>query len=349
MGSFGDVPGGDDDARCDPVRGGPPERAVHAVAAPGDPVAAWLQFGFKRHGRVMVVGFRDASIPIELDRVFVPLYVYADRRRTGGGPGVRDDKDGLAHGGAEISFDDALELRQLFELVQGHDLPGVAERARSVLDTGDQALRTAARALVGMLDARTTAPREGQPFVEPLTGMAFVRIPGGRFVMGSSKQPGQPNYDPEAHDDELPAHPVQLTGFWMSVYPVTNDQYARFVRETGRAAPPAFADRRFNDPAQPVVTVSWDDARAFTAWLSRGSKASWRGCPPRPSGNAQPAAATGGATPGATSHPTLRARPSARNTIRDGRRWSATRPVARTRSASTTWPATSGSGAWTPG
>ena len=98
--------------------------------------------------------------------------------------------------------------------------------------------------------------------------MKFVWIPGGRFVMGSSKQRGQPNYDPEAHRNEVPAHPVQLTGFWMSVYPVTNEQYARFVAETGHAAPVAFADRRFNDPAQPVVTVSWDDARAFTAWLA---------------------------------------------------------------------------------
>lgn len=53
----------------------------------------------------------------------------------------------------------------------------------------------------------------------------------------------------------------------MSVYPVTNEQYACFVSKTGRAAPAAFADRRFNDPAQPVVTVNWNHARAFTAWL----------------------------------------------------------------------------------
>jgi formylglycine-generating enzyme required for sulfatase activity/nucleoside phosphorylase len=160
------------------------------------------------------------------------------------------------------------ELRRLFELVQGYDLPGLVERARSVLDSDDRALRAAARKLVGLEDTTDTVPREGHPFVEPATGMTFVWIPGGSFLMGSSKKSGQPNYDPGAHDDEVPAHRVQISGFWMSVYPVTNEQYARFVAETAHAAPESFTDRRFNDPAQPVVTVSWDDARAFTAWLT---------------------------------------------------------------------------------
>lgn len=160
------------------------------------------------------------------------------------------------------------ELRRLFELVSGYELPGMALRARSVLDTSDRALRDAARMLAGLPAVEDAAPREGQPFVEPATGMAFVWVRGGCFLMRSAKEPGGPNHDPEAYDDELPAHPVQLTGFWMSVYPVTNEQYARFMAETRGAAPESFADRRFNDPAQPVVTVSWDDARAFTAWLT---------------------------------------------------------------------------------
>lgn len=35
-------------------------------------------------------------------------------------------------------------------------------------------------------------------------------------------------------------HPVQVSGFWMAVYPVTNEQYAHFIAETGQAAPESF-------------------------------------------------------------------------------------------------------------
>jgi formylglycine-generating enzyme required for sulfatase activity len=160
------------------------------------------------------------------------------------------------------------ELRRLFELVAGFDLPGMVERARSFVDSDDRALRAAARKLVVLQDAAATEAREEQPFVEPVTQMTFVWVPGGSFVMGSSKTRSEPGYDPEAYDNEMPAHAVQLTGFWMGVYPVTNEQYARFMAETGRRAPPSFSDRRFNDPAQPVVMVRWEDAGAFARWLT---------------------------------------------------------------------------------
>ena len=78
-----------------------------AIAAT-DPVAAWLALGLERHGRVKIVGFREAEISLPLDRVFVPLYMYADRRRRGAGPDRRPDQDGLGDGGADISLDDAV-------------------------------------------------------------------------------------------------------------------------------------------------------------------------------------------------------------------------------------------------
>ena len=53
-------------------------------------------------------------------------------------------------------------------------------------------------------------------------GMAW--IPPGRFAMGSDYAP---------FGDARPIHAVELDGFWMDRTPVTNDQFARFVRETG--------------------------------------------------------------------------------------------------------------------
>jgi formylglycine-generating enzyme required for sulfatase activity len=53
----------------------------------------------------------------------------------------------------------------------------------------------------------------------------MVWIPGGRFVMGAS--------DNQARQDEFPQHPVEVKGFWMDETEVTNEQFAKFVKETG--------------------------------------------------------------------------------------------------------------------
>lgn len=54
-------------------------------------------------------------------------------------------------------------------------------------------------------------------------GMAWV--PGREFLMGSSHKLAQPN--------EMPAHKVAVSGFWMDVNDVTNAQFRRFVEATG--------------------------------------------------------------------------------------------------------------------
>lgn len=54
-------------------------------------------------------------------------------------------------------------------------------------------------------------------------GMAW--IPGGVFLMGSDHK--------LAYANERPTHQVRVPGFWMDLTHVTNDQFARFVQETG--------------------------------------------------------------------------------------------------------------------
>lgn len=104
-------------------------------------------------------------------------------------------------------------------------------------------------------------PTEGRAFVELHTGIRLLWVPGGSFVMGSDKLGGRAS----------PEHRVRVSPFWIGETPVTNRQYEVFLKETKHRKPPAWSHSNYADPEQPVVTVSWDDAMAFCAWLSQKS------------------------------------------------------------------------------
>jgi formylglycine-generating enzyme required for sulfatase activity len=56
----------------------------------------------------------------------------------------------------------------------------------------------------------------------------MVRVPGGTFWMGSDV--GNKAMPRGTRKHEGPAHQVTVDGFWMDIYPVTNAQYTRFVK-----------------------------------------------------------------------------------------------------------------------
>jgi len=92
---------------------------------------------------------------------------------------------------------------------------------------------------------------------EPLN--QIVVIPGGSFLMGSA----------EGFENEMPAHRVWLDSFAMAIFPVTNREFKVFLDETDTTSPPFWSDPMFSHPEQPVVGVSWFDATAYCAWLSK--------------------------------------------------------------------------------
>jgi len=91
---------------------------------------------------------------------------------------------------------------------------------------------------------------------EPVTGMSFVLVPPGRFVMGSpADEPGR------AADETL--HRVVLPrGFWLGRTEVTRAQWER-VMGAGERHPEKPNPFRTADPRCPVVSVSHDDVREF--------------------------------------------------------------------------------------
>jgi sulfatase modifying factor 1 len=84
-------------------------------------------------------------------------------------------------------------------------------------------------------------------------------IPEGWFTMGCDS----------GRDEEKPAHRVWVDAFELAAFQTTNAEYACFLRDTRYPAPLLWDDPNFNNPAKPVVAVSWFDALAYCDWLSR--------------------------------------------------------------------------------
>src|SRR3989442_5383590 len=73
--------------------------------------------------------------------------------------------------------------------------------------------------------AITTAAPEGMMTLA--TSPNLARIPAGDFLMGA----------PDFEQDERPVHRVFVSEFFISRFAVAQDEYARFIRETGYPAP----------------------------------------------------------------------------------------------------------------
>ncbi len=111
----------------------------------------------------------------------------------------------------------------------------------------------------------------------------LARVPAGEFLMGAS----------DAEEDERPVHRVFVAEFHIGRFPVTQDEYARFVRTTGYPAPAvrnlplvtaAGKEGLFKELAapyvwegdrppaghgsHPVVLLRYDDCVAYCRWLS---------------------------------------------------------------------------------
>jgi formylglycine-generating enzyme required for sulfatase activity len=110
--------------------------------------------------------------------------------------------------------------------------------------------------------------RVDEKTVELAAGVSLklVRIPAGAFVMGEVR--GEP--------DEWPLTRVTIDqSFWMGACEVTNEQYRLFDprHDSGyyqkRHARSDDEGLPLDEPQQPVVRVSWEQAIAFCRWLSQ--------------------------------------------------------------------------------
>ena len=116
-------------------------------------------------------------------------------------------------------------------------------------------------------DALTPGGRDGAGFRDCPDCPEMTVIPAGEFLMGS------PVSEEGRSDHEGPQRRVALRSFALGVAEVTFDEWEACVRGGGCNGY-RLADRGAG--AYPVVDVSWQDARAYAAWLSRKTGASYR-------------------------------------------------------------------------
>ena len=153
------------------------------------------------------------------------------------------------------------ELRLLRE--QSAKLPELEQYCRSLLQKSPAASAELRDAAIEILTRfghviPSDLPTANTVRFHERSGQSLVWIPPGSFRMGSTRGDG----------DERPVHTVELTkGFSIGMYPVTNEQYSRFLTQAKYSVTPEYWNNsRFNQPTQPVVGVSWHDAVAYCKW-----------------------------------------------------------------------------------
>jgi len=126
------------------------------------------------------------------------------------------------------------------------------------------------------LEKRANVPPPEPTFVDPITGMEFVYVPGGKFMMGDIFGDGD--------EDERPVHEVALDGFYIGKYPVTQGQWEKVIGEMTISEDDSISkhlEEMLNElngkdkieyNLTPVINVSWEDAQRFLKKLNTMSK-----------------------------------------------------------------------------
>ena len=102
----------------------------------------------------------------------------------------------------------------------------------------------------------------------PVDGSLLVLVPEGRFLAGGT----------EHFESSCAPFFTDLPAFYLAIHPVTQLQYARFIRETQHSPPRCVRGKTAGEllwpkgsPAEeeldhPVTGVSWEDAQSYCDW-----------------------------------------------------------------------------------
>ncbi len=93
----------------------------------------------------------------------------------------------------------------------------------------------------------------------------MAKLPAGQYRRGDLQGDGD--------GDERPPIGIKLKPFAMGIFEITFNEYGLFCADTGRNLPD---DEGWGRGRRPVINVSWEDALAYTQWLSHKTGHNYR-------------------------------------------------------------------------
>ena len=136
--------------------------------------------------------------------------------------------------------------------------PAAEPETASKTVAAESSTSTSTKTAVNKYACRFSLAKQRQPYCRDIIdgigkGPTLVVVPAGKFTMGGEKP------------QELPKHEVVIPKpFAVAVNEITQGEFEQFCNDTQRKCP----QQPWADEEYPVVNVTWDDAVAYTNWLS---------------------------------------------------------------------------------
>ncbi len=131
----------------------------------------------------------------------------------------------------------------------------------SAEDKEENLIESKKKPVIGKLreiNSESQSPKIPETFISDITGMEFVLIPAGEFMMGSQKKAGVLNF--LRNSTESPAHEVTIEHhFYLGKFPVTQKQWIAVMSENSS---------KIKDNNRPVENILWEETQEFIKQLN---------------------------------------------------------------------------------
>jgi len=223
-----------------------PDSAIHIAALPPPPAAESTAAATEKSAKPGARHIASAPAAGERSTATHPNEgvppASGERATVDGGDGGADDRS-ATHAGS-VATSDARAVTASLPTTGAHNMtmPG----ATATTTAGENACR------VELIGSRR--PLCHDTLTGGVEAPLMALVPAGAFEMGST-----------VTAEEQPVHRVTIREpFAISVYEVSQGEFKQFCEQTSRTC----ATQPWTGDDYPVVNVSWDDARAYTEWLT---------------------------------------------------------------------------------